>query len=45
VVSVGESQTLKSIFPGVEDEVLEMVLLANSEDMARTIDALLEMAG
>lgn len=32
------------MFPTVETEVLEMVLLANSEDMGKTIDALLEMA-
>ncbi|KAL8293365.1 hypothetical protein RQP46_000066 [Phenoliferia psychrophenolica] len=37
-------ETLTGIFPGLEHEVLEMVLLANSGDMARTIDALLEMS-
>ncbi|ORY92652.1 hypothetical protein BCR35DRAFT_298132 [Leucosporidium creatinivorum] len=36
--------TLKNVFPNLEDEVLEMVLLSNSGDMAKTIDALLEMS-
>ncbi|BGP39974.1 hypothetical protein JCM10450v2_003954 [Rhodotorula kratochvilovae] len=36
-------ETLVGIFPGVENEVLEMVLLSNSGDMGKTIDSLLEM--
>ncbi|GAA6056714.1 hypothetical protein JCM3770_006481 [Rhodotorula araucariae] len=36
-------ETLQGIFPGVEGEVLEMVLLSNSGDMGKTIDSLLEM--
>ncbi|GAA5896992.1 hypothetical protein JCM8208_006133 [Rhodotorula glutinis] len=36
-------ETLQGIFPDVENEVLEMVLLSNSGDMGKTIDSLLEM--
>ncbi|GJN89339.1 hypothetical protein Rhopal_002319-T1 [Rhodotorula paludigena] len=36
-------ETLRGVFPNVEDEVLEMVLLSNSGDMGKTIDSLLEM--
>jgi len=36
-------ETLRNVFPDTEVEVIEMVLLANSGDVPRTIDSLLEM--
>ncbi|GAA6027228.1 hypothetical protein JCM8097_002504 [Rhodosporidiobolus ruineniae] len=36
--------TLESVFPGVEKEVLEMVLLSSGNDVGKAIDSLLEMA-
>jgi hypothetical protein len=35
--------TLVSIFPGIEKETLEIVLISNGEDVERTIESLLEM--
>ena len=35
--------TLASIFPNIEKETLEIVLLSNGEDVERTIEGLLEM--
>lgn len=35
--------TLASIFPGIERETLEIVLLSNGEEVERTIEGLLEM--
>ncbi|BGP32017.1 hypothetical protein JCM10296v2_003796 [Rhodotorula toruloides] len=40
---MAQLETLQSIFPDAEREVLEMVLLSNSGDMGKTIDSLLEM--
>ncbi|KAM0787741.1 hypothetical protein ACM66B_003798 [Microbotryomycetes sp. NB124-2] len=37
-------ETLKSVFPNLEAEVLEVILLSNGGDMSKTIDALLEMS-
>ncbi|GAA5861699.1 hypothetical protein JCM3774_002675 [Rhodotorula dairenensis] len=37
-------ETLQSIFPEAEREVIEMVLLSNSGDMGKTIDSMLEMS-
>jgi len=37
-------QTLENIFPQLEREVLEMVLLSNASNMSSTIDSLLEMS-
>ncbi|GAA5860529.1 hypothetical protein JCM1840_000287 [Sporobolomyces johnsonii] len=37
-------ETLESVFPDVEHEVLEMVLLSNGGDVGRTVESLLEMA-
>lgn len=37
-------ETLQSIFPDAEREVIEMVLLSNSGDMGKTIDSMLEMS-
>jgi len=36
--------TLNQIFPGMEDEVLSLVLEANGDDLGRSIEALLEMS-
>ncbi|GAA5910721.1 hypothetical protein JCM6882_002061 [Rhodosporidiobolus microsporus] len=36
--------TLQSVFPGMEREVLEMVLLSSANDVGKAIDSLLEMA-
>ncbi|GAA5851269.1 hypothetical protein JCM8547_004190 [Rhodosporidiobolus lusitaniae] len=36
--------TLESVFPGLEREVLEMVLLSSGNDVGKAIDSLLEMA-
>lgn len=36
--------TLTTLFPTSETSVLEMVLLAHNGDLARAIDALLEMS-
>ncbi|GAA6021439.1 hypothetical protein JCM10207_004734 [Rhodosporidiobolus poonsookiae] len=36
--------TLQSVFPAVEREVLEMVLLSSGGDVGKSIDSLLEMA-
>ena len=37
-------ETLASIFPGIERETLEIVLLSNGEDVERSIEGLLEMS-
>ncbi|GAA5954727.1 hypothetical protein JCM21900_005134 [Sporobolomyces salmonicolor] len=37
-------ETLESIFPRVEKEVLEMVLWSNGGDVGKTVESLLEMA-
>ncbi|KAK4056939.1 hypothetical protein OIO90_002189 [Microbotryomycetes sp. JL221] len=37
-------ETLKNVFPNIEAEVLEVVLLSNGGDMSKAIDALLEMS-
>ncbi|SGY44678.1 BQ5605_C001g00189 [Microbotryum silenes-dioicae] len=37
-------ETLRNVFPDVEQEVLEVVLLSHNNDVGKTIDALLEMA-
>ncbi|GAA5824269.1 hypothetical protein JCM11251_001588 [Rhodosporidiobolus azoricus] len=36
-------ETLQSVFPAVEREVLEMVLLSSANDVGKAIDSLLEM--
>lgn len=43
-VHAANLETLKSIFPNLEREVLEVVLVTNEEQMGKTIDALLEMS-
>ncbi|SCV74335.1 BQ2448_6767 [Microbotryum intermedium] len=37
-------ETLRNVFPDVEQEVLEVVLLSHNNEVGKTIDALLEMA-
>ena len=37
-------ETLKQIFPGMDAEIMDLVLEANDGDLGRSIEALLEMS-
>lgn len=38
-------ETLRQIFPGMDGEVVELVLEANGGDVGKSVEALLEMSG
>ena len=40
----GNEQTLRNMFPNIDGETLEVVLLSKSNDLPQTIDALLDMS-
>ena len=42
--AVASQETLVQIFPGVDHEVIVLVLEANDGDLGRSIEALLEMS-
>ena len=38
-------ETLRQIFPGMDREIVDLVLEANEGDVGRSVEALLEMSG
>ena len=42
---VAARETLRQIFPGMDEEVMGWVLEANEGDLGKSIEALLEMSG